>query len=282
MFRTTPWLSFRGGFRAASLDTSFTKLILLLVLIHISTTNAAGPEIGLGRTGGQDEPAELTRRAMPLSSSLDDNLQDGSPSPFNLFGRATDDDHTCAEGRPCKNGACCGISGVCGYGPSYCGFGCSSNCDAKAECGQYSADGETTCPLNVCCSQYGFCGSTEEFCDPGSGCQSNCGIPKSPGSGGNVRSQVIGYYESWRADSESCGTLKPSQIPASALDILNFAFAYISPETLDIVPMVGDDGSSLSNEDAGALYHKVTAAKMRNSKLGVWLAIGGWTFSDNG
>ncbi|KAM0814064.1 putative chitinase [Seiridium cardinale] len=282
MSRTIPWLSFRGGFRVASLDTSFTKLILLLVLIHISTTNAAGPEIGLGRTGGQDEPAELTRRAMPLSSSLDDNLQDGSPSPFNLFGRATDDDHTCAEGRPCKNGACCGISGVCGYGPSYCGFGCSSNCDAKAECGQYSADGETTCPLNVCCSQYGFCGSTEEFCDPGSGCQSNCGIPKSPGSGGNVRSQVIGYYESWRADSESCGTLKPSQIPASALDILNFAFAYISPETLDIVPMVGDDGSSLSNEDAGALYHKVTAAKMRNSKLGVWLAIGGWTFSDNG
>ncbi|KAK6065958.1 bacteriodes thetaiotaomicron symbiotic chitinase [Seiridium cupressi] len=121
-----------------------------------------------------------------------------------------------------------------------------------------------------------------EFCDPGSGCQSNCGMPKSPGSGGNVRSQVIGYYESWRADSESCGTLKPSQIPASALNILNFSFAYISPETLDIVPMVGEDGSSLSNEDAGTLYHKVTAAKMRDSKLGVWLAIGGWTFSDNG
>ncbi|ROV99663.1 hypothetical protein VSDG_03081 [Cytospora chrysosperma] len=196
-------------------------------------------------------------------------------------GRAAADDHTCAEGSPCKNGACCGASGVCGYGPAYCGNGCQSNCDAKAECGQYSADGTTTCPLNVCCSQYGFCGTTAEFCDPGSGCQSNCGNPSSPGSGGNVRSLVIGYYESWRAYGETCGTLNPSQIPVQALDILNFAFAYISPETFDIIPMVGEDGTSLDDAAARKLYLEVTSAKLRNPSMQVWLAIGGWTFNDN-
>ena len=30
--------------------------------------------------------------------------------------QAMADDFTCAVGRPCKNGACCGASGNCGYG----------------------------------------------------------------------------------------------------------------------------------------------------------------------
>lgn len=30
--------------------------------------------------------------------------------------QAIADDYTCAVGRPCKNGACCGASGNCGYG----------------------------------------------------------------------------------------------------------------------------------------------------------------------
>jgi hypothetical protein len=30
--------------------------------------------------------------------------------------QAIADDYTCAVGRPCRNGACCGDSGVCGYG----------------------------------------------------------------------------------------------------------------------------------------------------------------------
>jgi hypothetical protein len=35
----------------------------------------------------------------------------------NLHARqAIADDYTCAVGRPCKNGACCGASGNCGYG----------------------------------------------------------------------------------------------------------------------------------------------------------------------
>lgn len=53
------------------------------------------------------------------------------------------------------------VSGNCGYGATYCGKGCTSNCDAVAECGKDSKDGKTTCPLNTCCSQYGFCGTTK-------------------------------------------------------------------------------------------------------------------------
>ncbi len=68
------------------------------------------------------------------------------------------DTYTCGPGSPCSNGACCGSSGWCGYGATYCGAGCQSNCNATADCGEYAAVPGATCPLNVCCSQYGFCG----------------------------------------------------------------------------------------------------------------------------
>jgi chitinase len=62
---------------------------------------------------------------------------------------------TCDPNTPCPNGACCGNNGLCGYSPLECGTGCHSNCDAKAECGQYGTPGSNTCPLDVCCSQFG-------------------------------------------------------------------------------------------------------------------------------
>ena len=78
------------------------------------------------------------------------------------------EDYTCAPGRKCTNGACCGASGNCGYGqfvailfipqltdsqgPTSCGSGCTSNCNATAECGQYAAKPGQKCPLNTCCS----------------------------------------------------------------------------------------------------------------------------------
>lgn len=55
------------------------------------------------------------------------------------------------------NAACCGTNGLCGYSPTECGSGnCTSNCDAKAQCGQYGTPGSQSCPLNVCCSQFGY------------------------------------------------------------------------------------------------------------------------------
>lgn len=85
-----------------------------------------------------------------ISSSLLDRRQTTGTSS------SSEQTYTCGPGNPCSNGACCGESGYCGYGPTYCGNGCTSNCDAHAECGQYAAKPGTTCPLNVCCSQFGL------------------------------------------------------------------------------------------------------------------------------
>lgn len=67
---------------------------------------------------------------------------------------------TCNSDTPCPNGACCGSNGLCGYSPTECGSGCTSNCNAKAQCGQYGTPGQQNCPLNVCCSQFGWVFST--------------------------------------------------------------------------------------------------------------------------
>jgi hypothetical protein len=64
--------------------------------------------------------------------------------------------------------------------------------------GQYALEGSEYCPLNVCCSQYGFCGTSTEFCSDS--CQNNCvSDPPVPSgaSSADVLSKVIGYYEGW-------------------------------------------------------------------------------------
>jgi chitinase len=136
---------------------------------------------------------------------------------------------TCDPSTPCPNGACCGSNGLCGYSPAECGAGCASNCDAKAACGQYGKPGKQTCPLNVCCSQFGyeflhqpvfplsgakircrFCGSTSDFC--GKGCQDGFGTcgdaPKPSCSSSGVSKRTIGYYESW-ASTRKCQSVNP-------------------------------------------------------------------------
>lgn len=49
-----------------------------------------------------------------------------------------------------------------------------------------------------CCSPFGFCGMTEDFCkktdDEETSCQSNCDQPGSGSSNGNVRQRVVGTF----------------------------------------------------------------------------------------
>lgn len=70
---------------------------------------------------------------------------------------------TCNSNTPCANGACCGSNNLCGYSPTECGTGCTSNCNATAECGQYGTPGQQNCPLDVCCSQFGSVKSKPHF-----------------------------------------------------------------------------------------------------------------------
>jgi hypothetical protein len=74
---------------------------------------------------------------------------------------------TCNAQTPCPIDACCGTNGLCGYSPSECGAGnCTSKCDSKAECGQYGVPGKQKCPLNVCCSQFGYVSRIRKFLQP--------------------------------------------------------------------------------------------------------------------
>lgn len=93
---------------------------------------------------------------------------------------------------------------VCGLGPDFCGKGCISTCDYKSECdpgwgAQWS--NASTCPLNVCCSKFGFCGTTPDFC--------NGVVTPSPQC--NTRTadeKLIGYYEGWNMQ-RPCGSKQP-------------------------------------------------------------------------
>ncbi|KAI9150010.1 Chitotriosidase-1 [Paramyrothecium foliicola] len=180
--------------------------------------------------------------------------------------------------------ACCPKeTGWCNYGPEACGTNnispndvCWSNCDAKAECGRFAASPGKECPLNVCCSPFGFCGMTEEFCkvtdDEEESCQSNCEQPGSGSSGGNVRDRIVGYYEAWVHDRK-CNGMSINQIPVGALTHLMFSFAYITPGDFQIVPMDDLDPS---------LFRDMAAMKRKNKALKVMVALGGWTFNDPG
>lgn len=103
-------------------------------------------------------------------------------------------------------------NGVCGLGPDFCGIipksqislerhanyisgdGCYSSCDYKSECDPgwgMEWSNASTCPLNVCCSDFGFCGTTADFCNG-----KTVTSPWCPG-GTSANEKVIGYYEGW-------------------------------------------------------------------------------------
>ncbi|GAV86263.1 Chitin_bind_1 domain-containing protein/Barwin domain-containing protein [Cephalotus follicularis] len=68
---------------------------------------------------------------------------------------------------------------------------CLSATVIAQQCGQQA--GGQTCPNNLCCSQYGYCGSSAEYC--GTNCQSNCaGGGGSGGGGGGGASNVRATY----------------------------------------------------------------------------------------
>lgn len=186
---------------------------------------------------------------------------------------------TCAPGIPCVNGACCSDTGVCSFAPSSCAADvCISNCNATAPCGEYAKTGEGDCPLNVCCSQFGFCGTTSEFC--GTGCQGgygSCGEVDRPTCSGTSaeNGRRIGYYESWAADSSSrlCNRRTPDEIPLVGLTHLNFAFTFFNPTTFEISPMTSA---------AAGLFKSFTGLKKKSPGLETWISLGGWTFNDDG
>ncbi|OBT73001.1 hypothetical protein VF21_07849 [Pseudogymnoascus sp. 05NY08] len=178
-------------------------------------------------------------------------------------------DYTCSPTKPCAIG-CCSNGGVCGLGPVFCAAeNCTSSCGYKSECDpgwgiQWS--NASTCPLNVCCSAFGFCGSTADFCG-------DTKVPEPSCSGNSATNgRVIGYYEGWNLE-RSCNTMAPEDVTLGYWTHINFAFAYIDPGTFEIAPM---------SNDVAALYQRVSALKQKQNGLEVWISVGGWSFNDPG
>lgn len=190
---------------------------------------------------------------------------------------------TCDAATPCANGACCGKDNLCGYSIKSCGTGCQHNCDAKAECGPYGKTGSQTCPLNVCCSKFGFCGSTDEFCiwdnkdDPVyPACDTKwggCGKVNRPSCGGSsAAKKTIGYYESW-SNTRKCDAVKPEDLNLAGFTHINFAFAFFDASSFQITSM---------DSNAASLYQRFTGLKSKASGIQTWISVGGWSFTDPG
>ncbi|KAL7259284.1 hypothetical protein ACSBR1_005217 [Camellia fascicularis] len=50
------------------------------------------------------------------------------------------------------------------------------------QCGRQASG--RTCPNNLCCIQYGYCGTTDDYCLPSKNFQSNCHSSEGGGGGG--------------------------------------------------------------------------------------------------
>ncbi|CAN9177922.1 unnamed protein product [Alternaria alternata] len=124
---------------------------------------------------------------------------------------------------------------------------------------------KSKCPLNVCCSKHGFCGTTEDFCGDKKVDHKVC-------SKNNGNARIVGYYEGW-APNRPCNVFWPEDIPIGLYTHINFAFATIDPKTFKVAP------SSKTDVD---LYKRLMLHKQKDPGLKVFIAIGGWTFNDPG
>lgn len=137
----------------------------------------------------------------------------------------------------------------------------------KAECGPLAPGDKynTKCPLNACCSEFGFCGLTSEFCDkkssttgaPGtSGCYSNCGY-------GHLHTDTRGDFDkiTYWLDSEGSLASNPSDI-GDEYSIVHYAFVNIN--------------SDFSIDDS-----KISKSYFLYIKQKKVASFGGWDFSTN-
>lgn len=129
-----------------------------------------------------------------------------------------------------------------------------------------------SCPLNACCSKYGHCGLTDDFC--GAGCQNNCGPVGSPTCNGNATSnqRIVGYYESW-AGGRPCQRVAPEDLNVTGCTHINYGFLLFDPATFQIAS---------ADENGTSPLTIFTDMKKDNPGLQTWVSVGGWAFNDPG
>ncbi|KAK1769126.1 glycoside hydrolase superfamily [Phialemonium atrogriseum] len=108
---------------------------------------------------------------------------------------------------------------------------CVANCDAKSYCdpgygAEWSEIGE--CPLRVCCSTWGFCGLTEEFCG-----DKKVRRPSCEASEDSIRRVVVAiggwdFTEPWKATRDTFSDLAASETSQRAFfaSLISFMSMY--------------------------------------------------------
>ncbi len=87
-----------------------------------------------------------------------------------------------------------------------------------------------------------------------------------------MRDLVIGYVEGWAFTRRGCAQRTLDAIRIDSLTHLFISFGYITPSTFEVYPMHG-----VSDPNVLAL----TGLKQRAPGLKVWIALGGWSFTDD-
>jgi chitinase len=110
--------------------------------------------------------------------------------------------------------------------------------------------------VQVCCSKFGFCGTTQDFCDGKVVSKPEC-------SGRSSDAVTIGYYEGWNGQ-RPCGRMPPAEIPLGYYTHIFYSFALINPQTFHIAPM---------DTETASHYDDVAALKAKQSGLQVWIGM---------
>ncbi|KAG6360417.1 hypothetical protein INS49_011477 [Diaporthe citri] len=133
------------------------------------------------------------------------------------------------------------------------------------------------CPLNSCCSVYGFCGTTEEFCRPvpkgqapgapqppgGPNCISNCGMDIVNNKEPPKEFVKVGYFEGYGV-SRPCNRVSIRTVDMSKYTHIHFAFATVTKDSYQV-----DMGPTINQFSE---FKKIKGTK----KI---LSFGGWAFS---
>lgn len=142
------------------------------------------------------------------------------------------------------------------------------------ECG-VNSEGKKGCPLNLCCSKSGRCGTDVSFC---SDCQKewgSCTVPKTPScgkdSGSTSKGRHVAYYQVADARRRACQKVTPKQLNITGITHLNLAFATFDPDSYQLRP---------ENKSDAEVYSEFVGLK--SSSLQTWIAVGGWMFSEPG
>ncbi|KAI0201413.1 glycoside hydrolase superfamily [Astrocystis sublimbata] len=234
------------------------------------------PELGAPYSGwqiAQDAASHALGQSVTShqgASSLSKRQREEDPATGALY---------CKEG-PCVDGSCCGPGNVCGYGPDFCGDGCTSDCDATAMCGIYSVNGSSSCGMNLCCSWGGWCGTTEAHCievNEFTKCQEGYGLceiirPLLCGEdSGTANGRSVGYYLASNSRNRICNRITPDHIQTNGYTHLFFSFASIDSVSFLVKPWEKEDISLMT-----------AFTQLKTSTLQTWIAVGGYDFSDKG